>query len=259
MFKLPKNLNEFDVNISEPFYIFEKKNFFDEEFFNRLHIDFPSENYFHSKHNLGNKKYLNNKDKNFFDFLGRSDAWKKFYNTINSKNFLNEIFLLCKKSLCSIEKRKRVKRIHFKTKIKRDLFSRGIRKIKHFFGIYEVRLGFEFSLMKNEDYIPPHNDTENKLVSLMIYFPEEYQDRDKNLGTNFFQSTKENYNLWKGDMMNEVESKEFYKNYSIFYTSKFEKNKLVGFLKSSESWHDVSIVNTKSNLRKSLNINLYKI
>tara|TARA_B100001250_G_scaffold233486_1_gene200456 strand:+ start:2197 stop:2976 length:780 start_codon:yes stop_codon:yes gene_type:complete len=259
MFNLPKNLNEFDVNINKPFSIFEKKNFFDHEFFKKLHNEFPSENYFHSKHDLGNKKYLNNKDKNFFIFLSRSDSWSNFYNAINSKKFLNEIFLLCKKSLFSIEERKRIKRIDFKAKVKRDLLSRAIRKLKNLLGIYEVRIGFEFSLMKNKDYIPPHNDTENKLVSLMVYFPEEHQDKDKNLGTNFFRSTKENYNLWKGDMMNEIESKEFYKNYSIFYTSKFEKNKLVGFLKSSESWHDVSIINTKSNLRKSLNINLYKI
>ena len=237
----------------------KKKNFFDHEFFKKLHNEFPSENYFHSKHDLGNKKYLNNKDKNFFIFLSRSDSWSNFYNAINSKKFLNEIFLLCKKSLFSIEERKRIKRIDFKAKVKRDLLSRAIRKLKNLLGIYEVRIGFEFSLMKNKDYIPPHNDTENKLVSLMVYFPEEHQDKDKNLGTNFFRSTKENYNLWKGDMMNEIESKEFYKNYSIFYTSKFEKNKLVGFLKSSESWHDVSIINTKSNLRKSLNINLYKI
>ena len=108
MFNLPKNLNEFDVNINKPFSIFEKKNFFDHEFFKKLHNEFPSENYFHSKHDLGNKKYLNNKDKNFFIFLSRSDSWSNFYNAINSKKFLNEIFLLCKKSLFSIEERKRI-------------------------------------------------------------------------------------------------------------------------------------------------------
>ena len=62
-----------------------------------------------------------------------------------------------------------------------------IRKFNQLFGNYEVRLAFEFSLMKNGDFIPPHNDTENKLVSLMIYFPENVQQDEENLGTNFFE------------------------------------------------------------------------
>ena len=50
-----------------------------------------------------------------------------------------------------------------------------------------------------------------------------------------------------------------FENYEKFYTSKFEKNKIVGFIKSKNSWHDVSKIHTKSSSRKSLNINLYLI
>ena len=60
-------------------------------------------------------------------------------------------------------------------------------------------------------------------------------------------------------MMDKLNSKEFYNNYKIFYKSEFKTNKLVGFLKSKNSWHDVSVINTVSNCRKSLNINLFKI
>jgi len=259
MFKLPKQLNEMDVNIDQPFNIFEKNNFFDSDFYNKLSQEFPKEEYFYNKHELGNKKYLNNKDRNFNIFLKESNSWYKFYSEVNSKKFLNEIFLLCKNRLFSINERKNIRSIDFKLNPNLNLLSRAIRKIKSFMGIYEVRLAFEFSLMKNGDFIPPHNDTENKLVSLMIYFPDEIQTKEKDLGTNFFKCVKKDLNIWKGDMMNHEQSKKFYQSHSIFYKSQFNRNKIVGFIKSKDSWHDVSKIKSSSELRKSLNINLYKI
>ena len=114
MFKLPKQLSEMDVDIDKPFSIFEKKNFFDNEFYNTLSQEFPKEEYFYNKHDLGNKKYLNNKDSNFNIFLKKSNAWQNFYNEVNSKKFLNEIFLLCKNRLFSINERKNIRSIDFK-------------------------------------------------------------------------------------------------------------------------------------------------
>ena len=259
MFKLPKQLSEMDIDIDKPFSIFEKNNFFDNEFYNTLSQEFPKEEYFYNKHDLGNKKYLNNKDSNFNIFLKKSNAWQNFYNEVNSKKFLNEIFLLCKNRLFSINERKNIRSIDFKLNPNSNFLNRAIRKIKSLMGIYEVRLAFEFSLMKNGDFIPPHNDTENKLVSLMIYFPDEIQTKERDLGTNFFKSVKKDLNIWKGDMMSHEKSKEFYQSHSIFYKSKFDRNKIVGFIKSKDSWHDVSKIKSSSELRKSLNINLYKI
>ena len=155
--------------------------------------------------------------------------------------------------------KEKIKSIKFKKETKKRFLNRLIRKFNQIFGNYEVRLAFEFSLMKNGDFIPPHNDTENKLVSLMIYFPDETQIKERDLGTNFFKSDKKDLNIWKGDMMSHEKSKEFYQSHSIFYKSKFDRNKIVGFIKSKDSWHDVSKIKSSSELRKSLNINLYKI
>lgn len=259
MFNFPQNLKKFDFLIEEPFTVFEKFNFFNEDEFDKLQKEFPSENFFQSKHSIGSKKYLNNKDDNFWSFLESSNAWNNFYNYVNSEKFLNEIFNLCKKNLDFIDERKNIKSIKFKKEVKKDFLNRLIRKFKQIFGNYEVRLAFEFSLMKNGDFIPPHNDTENKLISLMIYFPEKVQQDEENLGTNFFRSKNQKMDIWKGDMMNDEESKKFYNDYEVFHHSKFQKNKIVGFLKSKHSWHDVSKIKTSTNLRKSLNINLFKI
>lgn len=259
MIDLPKNLKDFDINIEYPFTIFEKKNLFEDTFFNKLLNGFPSEGYFKNTHTLGNKKYFNNNDTDFNEFLNTSSTWNKFYNHLNSKKFLNEIFNLCKDNLKRIEQRKQIKTIRINKKSNNNLFDKFLRKIKKGFGVYETRLAFEFSIMKNGSYIPPHNDTSNKLISLMIYFPDSTQKGEVSLGTNFFKNSKKNLDIWKGDMLDEKNTKIFFENYEKFYTSKFEKNKIVGFIKSKNSWHDVSKIHTKSSSRKSLNINLYLI
>ena len=62
MFNLPQNLKKFDILIEEPFTVFEKFNFLTEEEFDKLQKEFPSESFFQSKHSIGSKKYLNNKN-----------------------------------------------------------------------------------------------------------------------------------------------------------------------------------------------------
>ena len=93
----------------------------------------------------------------------------------------------------------------------------------------------------------------------MIYFPPENNFNYENLGTNFYEikdPSNLNMNVWQSKYLNSENSKKFYENYKIFYKSKFEINKLVGFIKNEKSWHDVG--EFKSNIaRKSLNINLY--
>ena len=75
----------------------------------------------------------------------------------------------------------------------------------------------------------------------MIYFPlnESYE----NLGTNFYskkEDSKLNLDTWESKYLEKENFKAFYDNYEIFYKSKFEENKLVGFIKNDKSWHDVS-------------------
>ena len=151
MFNFPQNLKKFDILIEEPFTVFEKFNFFTEEEFDKLQKEFPPESFFQSKHSIGSKKYLNNKDNNFWNFLESSSTWKKFYNYVNSEKFLNEIFNVCKKNLHFIDERKKIKSIKFKEDTKKNFLNRLIRKFNQIFGNYEVRLAFEFSLMRNGD------------------------------------------------------------------------------------------------------------
>ena len=256
---IPTNLNLSDIYHEKPFTIFEFFNFFEYEMYNKLSNEFPPEHYFLNHHNLGNKKYFNNKSNKFDEFINTSKVWRNFYEFSNSEKFIVSIFNICKKNFSFIEERHKIKKINFKKEIRNNFLKKINRKINKIFGHYEVRLGFEFSLMKKGSFIPPHNDTENKLISLMIYFPDKILEEEINLGTNFYKQNGKIIDKWKGDMMNENDSKIFYDNYTVFHHSKFTKNKLVGFIKSKCSWHDVSQIQCDQTHRKSLNINLYKI
>ena len=258
MINLPKKIEDSDLYLSDPFAIFEVNNIFEHNTFKKLSNEFPSEKYFLNAHELGNKKFLNNQNVNFFNFLSTAPTWKKFYDEINSNLFVNNIFNLCKKDFDRIPERRKIKKINL-VKKKINLLDKVKKKINQQFGKFDVRLGFEFSLMKHKSYIPPHNDVENKLISLLIYFPSnECRERDT-LGTNYYKPKKESMDVWKGEMMNEIDSKKFYENYSLFHHTSFEENKLSGFIKTKNSWHDVSEVKLETTLRKSVIINLLKL
>ena len=123
----------------------------------------------------------------------------------------------------------------------------------------------QFSIIKSGNYIPPHCDTTNKLLSLMIYFPNN-EKISKNyeipLGTNFFKrknNSKDNlFDGWNNTLLTKKDTKIFLKNYELLHKSKFEKNKIVGFIKNDKSWHNLDKFNLPSSyFRKSVNINLY--
>ena len=261
---LPKNLNTFDKYVNEPFCIFEKKNFLDNDLYKNLLLNFPGEEQFPAIHSNGNKKFLNNKHKEFFKFI-KGNIWGDFYEMLNSKKVCLEFLSLINDELQKIKDRKNLKNYLFIKDYSNDFFQRSIQKILKIINFNLVRIGFEFSIIKKNCFIPPHCDTENKLLSLMIYFPPEKNDpffsKYENIGTNFYKSKKtntQNLDIWKSKYLDQNTSKKFFESYEPFYNSRFEKNKLTGFVKTDKSWHDVTKFE-EDLIRRSVNINIYLI
>lgn len=260
--KLPDNLREFSNFIESPLCIFEKKNFLPNDTYELLRATFPDEKIFPGYHQQGKKIFLNNKHKEFENFI-KDNIWGNFYKFFNNKDFVFSLIKLISPQLKLIENRKNLKNYKFNKKFSNSFYNKALRKLLKLINYQSIRIGFEFSIIKKDCFIPPHCDIENKLLSLMIYFPpekklnlsKEYSD----LGTNFYDKksdAKRNLDVWQSKYLDKENSKIFYDNYKIFYQSKFEENKLVGFIKNNKSWHDVSVFN-QGLLRKSLNINLY--
>lgn len=258
-------INKLDVTYKKPFVIFEKKNFFKKSDYQKLFDNFPDKKFFVKKDKKGGKLSFSNKDKIFYEFLKKNKIWSKFYKEINSSFFLNKFLDLINKDLRNIEQRKNQKKyVFFNNDENKSILLKLKKKITKYF-VTPVRIGMQFSIIKSGNYIPPHCDTTNKLLSLMIYFPsseKKLQNKEILIGTNFFKKKdslkSELFDGWNNTLMSKKDTKIFLKNYELFYKSKFEKNKIVGFIKNEKSWHNVDKFNlTKNYLRKSVNINLF--
>ncbi len=254
---LPNELNKFDNIVYEPFCIFEKNNFLEDSFYKKLKDSFPEEKEFIGIHKNGKKIFLNNKQEEFHKFI-KNNVWAEFYDYFNNKSLLNSLIKMIRPELKKIKNRSNFKNYYFNKRHSVSYYNRFYKKILKIINYNSIRLGFEFSIIKKDCFIPPHCDTENKLLSLMIYFPQNEKEY-KSLGTNFYskkEDSKLNLDIWESKYLEKENFKAFYDNYEIFYKSKFEENKLVGFIKNDKSWHDVSEFQ-KNLTRKSLNINLY--
>ena len=254
---LPKDFKEYDKIIYDPFCIFEKQNFLENSIYQKLKKNFPDEKIFPGTHENGKKIFLNNKHEEFYKFIDQN-IWGDFYNNFNQKDFLKSLIDLIKPQLEKIENKNDFNNYYLNKDFSKSLYRRAFNKFLKLINYKSLRLGFEFSIIKKNCFIPPHCDTENKLLSLMLYFPQDnfnYED----LGTNFYSEkidSKMNMDIWESKYLSKESFEEFYRNYNIFYKSKFQENKLVGFIKNDKSWHDVTEFK-KDLVRKSLNINLY--
>jgi len=253
---IPIELRLSDIYENDPFPLFEMENFFDQEIYESLRKEFPDKSYFTKSYYNGNKLCLDNKDPVFFKFIEQSKTWKSLYQTFNSEDTVKKIFNLLSPDLKKIPQRKKIKNIKFINQWNLDYKLKIYKRILNLIGTRFVKILFEFSRMRNNSFIPPHCETKDKICALLIYFPaKNVSEFDKNrLGTNFYKRSKDNLDVWDSVILGESETKNFFKNYQRFYFSKFTENKVVGLIKSDNSWHDVPKLENLEEDRKSFNI-----
>ena len=118
----------------------------------------------------------------------------------------------------------------------------------------------EYSFLTNNAVINPHTDAIKKMISLMLYFPNDNEsislDGQEKFGTEFWDSKNENYR--NNHIQNIEDSRIFKKNNKLVYKAPFKKFHLYGFIKNKHSWHSVSRIEAPDNyLRRSININIF--
>ncbi len=84
-------------------------------------------------------------------------------------------------------------------------------------------VGFEFSELVAGDRIPPHTDVPEKLLSLMIYFPQSAEQVKRPLGTEFYRRPAriESDRAWASGMPDEGETDEFFRRHECHYQVPF--------------------------------------
>lgn len=256
--------DKLNVAIRDPFFIFEFGNVFDRNVYDELNAHFPKKAVFPATWvDRGGKSHMNSKMPEFAEFTRKTPIWQKLYESFSEPEVVQKFY-----ELAHSVPSERPASENRPWKLTEKTFSGPFRKplaklnrLQHNLrGYTPARLTFEFSYLEAGCYIPPHTDVAGKLISLMIYFPDKDVDYSSGAGTEFYRGKNKTsaQSGWKTGMMDDKASSEFFEKHEIFYTSDFTPNKLVGFVKSSNSWHGLKKLQLPPNAtRRSLNINYY--
>jgi hypothetical protein len=258
-------LDSRSVEIRDPFFIFEFANVLDAGFYQELDAAFPAKEEFPASWtNRGGKYYMHNKMPEYGEFTRRVPLWTRLYERFAAPETMERFYELLQMGSSgrppqdmrpwAVDDRESPKGI-----AKRPLMALR-RYMDRRRPTTPIRLQFEFSFLESSCYIPPHTDTPSKLVTLMLYFPDDGATYPRGTGTEFYRGMGNTPATpgWSTGMMNEEDTKEFFRKHEIFYVSDFTPNKLVGFIKSGNSWHGVQPLTLAPGVtRRSLNINYY--
>jgi hypothetical protein len=258
-------MKDIQFKYSKPFDIFEIDNFLEKDLYLGLRDNFPIMKNNHlitSLVNYKNGKYaFDTKSDIYKQELQNNIYVKRLHNLIFTKKFFyffyKNLYFKFLKSRCSSLKHL-IKLLRF-PKIVNSIDKNNI---FHYLSIFtNMRIELQYSLIKNMGYIVPHTDSGEKLLSLMIYFPD-YEGMDSkiyskeiNYGTSFWDSNEKNF----GNNHQEGSLRDIFKKKNkIFVKPDFTGNKLIGFIKNPYSWHSVEPIDVHENyVRKTININIY--
>ena len=254
-----KNL-KIDFIIKKPFCVFKINNFYTDKTYNFISNNFPVLN--SSQLNLvtkyNNKYYFNSESQIYKSILDNNKAVKLLHDYVYNKEFLN--FFYNKLFFYFLTSRINFPLNFLKLlKFKRYNFTKkNINSLRKIFFL-NIKPIIEYSYIFNSGKVLPHTDNENKLVSILTYFPENINDnkfikKQNDLGTEFWISKIKNF---KNNHLKENDEKDFRIHNKFIYKAPFEGKTLYGFIKNEFSWHSVDQINMPENyIRKSININL---
>ncbi len=238
----------------KPYTIFSINNFLDNKFYENLRENFPDVNSFKKTDNL--KYSLDSYSENYRDLCKSNSAMKNFHEKVLSNEFLSlfykNFYIYFLKSRLEDPKNLlrllRFPKLHYTDKNETNY--------KDFF-FQKIKIKIQYSIIKNGGKIVPHTDAIDKLLSLMLYFPNKsnYLEEDKNkLGTIFWKSKINNFR----NKHIKSSDNNFFSNSQKLYQTEFKENCLYGFIRNSLSWHSVEEIKMTDDFqRRSININFY--
>jgi len=238
------NKKNLSLLIEKPFIVFEINNFLENDRYQKLLDNFPKDSLFKNFSSQG--AVIDPEDEVFKKEIITNETWKKFFEELNSEKFVSSAYYF---SLFSNIKSRGISALK-KWTIKDNYLKIFFRKVK---------VETYFTILKANNLLHPHTDAQSKLISTILYF-DDNRNSMPDAGTEFWENNKdrEKWQNWQNKHLNnEEEISQFTKSNNIFHKSKFEKNKLVGFIKTAYSWHSILNPNIKdSQTRKALVINI---
>ena len=237
---------------SKPFTVFKCVNFLKMDHYEEIRANLPKFEdvlKLYSDKTKSDSVSLSSRSK-YYDSIASHHSLKKLHDMVMGDDFLNffykHFFLqFIKSRLLNPIQLIRLLRPYKK----KEAHNKGIQR----YFVNSVDVTIQYSFIPNGGFLNPHTDSQGKLLSLMIYFPDGNKKDEINYGTQFWNSSLKSFtsNHQIGDLAN-----KFRKNYTKTIKSLFEQNVLYGFVRNNKSWHSVEPTKISDEyIRKSININ----
>jgi hypothetical protein len=249
-----------------PFTVVEIDDYLPSDFYAELLGTYPNPAKDGRKHSM--KNYWNSSMAAFDDFLAEHPAWSKLVEHMNSDGFLNHIYEYCRPLIHAARgplgsrpwSRNGVPVAGGSTSNMSTL-SKLANRLK----FIEITPEFQLSSMERGHRITPHSDARNKLVSILLYFPDADWQPEWGGGTQFFRPrTRDGERRWCVSEVNHVKHygneglEMFARDMECFHTTRFGPNLLTLFCKSTHTFHAVDQMSCPPDRRRNalvLNIN----
>jgi Rps23 Pro-64 3,4-dihydroxylase Tpa1-like proline 4-hydroxylase len=229
-----------------PFCHFRVDNYLPEEFYLALLERFPNDSYFVQEASVGNKRSFSSRrgrtPQVFHDFCVNYPLWRELFDCLTSEAFVSDLNRLVRRGLVSARGWRGLKSWRLAEKVSSGIYSKLVQP---------VEIAFEFSRLDPGAYILPHTDGTKKLVSLLLYFPDPKWQESFGGHTEFYRpkdpSLEKNWANRQASFLEMI----------TFTVNTFVPNRLVGFIKSTNSYHGVPPIACPDYMtRNSLNINV---
>ena len=220
--------NSVTVEFKDRFNLVRIDDFIETKLFYLLRDKYPSDDNFQI-----NTKYaltLNDKSKNFHNFLQNETSWSDLIRAIDDDMFKKKILRIFK-----------IKNVFFSDK-----------SWKRFLPFFKkVKFEFTFNKSKNGSFNEPHTDSTRKIVSMIIFFTnDDWNINNGGLVKLFTPIKKKDEENWRNRLIDEKDLKTIKEIFP-------KPNRFYGFKKTKNSYHSVSKVNcNEKDSRNVLMINL---
>ena len=262
---------DFSFMTRHPFGIFEIPKVLREEDHAALNQEFPAPDCFGASYDNGNKSYLDNTMPGFFSFLETSPCWSQLYRQFADPVLTERLYTLSRHfpsprathetlPWTLIIDPARPNPTRDAAAKDPDIQEKSRRAREQ--GRTAVRIAFEFSRLQNGGFVAPHTDVPPKLISLMLYFPDDGIAYGPDAGTVFYAGRGERPAgpAWEVFMLEPEPASRFFAGHEVFHRAPFVANRLIGFVKSDISWHGLEPVKLPPGAaRRSVNINDFSV
>lgn len=220
---------------SEPFPYFCWDSFLPSKLYEELYNCWPNDSFYGESIFGGKRGFQKREHTKVEKFFLEYPIWERFIGMIESQKFISDL-------------QKFVRPLQYPhrpiTSLRKWKIINSQKSFLEMLFANDVDIDWELSMYDENNFLEPHTDRMTKYVSLLLYFSHpEWKDQYGG-GTIMYSPKDKKYNQnWSN---NYISLNHMNKVHNFTYSA----NKLVGFIKTSNSWHGVEPIKQPFGMRR---------